>query len=367
MTSTPTSHSTSEALGLWEPKRTLTLDAARRHSMRIKIIRRILIAISVIAALLVLWNFNQRSTVVLQEINPTESARMGNPRFSGRTGDGLPYKLTAAQAVRLNNAANEIELENPVLEFFREAGADTSLVLAKSGLYNDVTQVLDLRTDVDLKTDDGNHCITTHARIFTVENRLEGDESIKCDGSFGVITGQTYDIFENYKTFKFKDGMTAQLINENSEDATQDIEFGAAGIIDVKSQEATYRGGTTILIGNVIVSQNDTVIKADKMTIYRDVTSNNRTALKVGEINRIVAEGNFSYTAPQNTVTGDRGVYKRTEKQIDVFGDVRLKQPGGSFVESDSLFYDLENKRARFKNDCKGDKCGKINFTLGNP
>ena len=366
MTSTPTSHSASEALGLWEPKRTLTLDAARRHSARIKMIRRILIIISIIAAAIVVWNFSQRSSVVLQEINPTESARMGNPRFSGRTGDGLPYKLTAAQAVRLNNAANDIELEDPRLEFFREAGADTSLVLAKSGLYNDVTQILNLKTDVDLTTDDGNHCVTTHARIFTIENRLEGDEYIKCDGSFGVITGQSYDIFENYKTFKFKNGMTAQLVNETAEEATQDIEFGGAGIIDVTAEEATYRGGTTILTGNVIVKQDATTITADKMTIYREGGSDNRTALKVGEITRIVAEGNFSYTAPQNTVTGDRGVYKRSEKQIDVFGNVRLKQPNGSFVESDSLFYDLETKRARFNNDCKGDKCGKINFTLAN-
>jgi len=364
MTSTQTSHEASEALGLWEPKRTLTLDAARRHSARIKLIRRILIAISVIAAVIVLWNFTQRTTPDIQPINPTESARMGNPQFSGRTSDGLPYKLTADQAVRLNNAANDIELIDPELEFFREAEAETSFVLAKTGMYNDVTQVLNLREDVDLKTDDGNHCITSHARIFTVENRLEGDEFITCDGSFGVITGQAYDIFEDYKTFKFKNGMTAALVNETAEEATEDIEFGGAGIINVKAQEATYRAGTTILTGDVIVSQGASVIMADKMTIYRQEEANSRTALKLGEIIRIVAEGNFSYSAPENTVTGERGIYKRVDKQIDVFGNVRLKQPSGNFVESDSLLYDLENKRARFKNDCKGENCGKINFTL---
>jgi len=36
----------SETLGLWEPKRTLTLEAARKHSRRIKSLRWLLMAIS---------------------------------------------------------------------------------------------------------------------------------------------------------------------------------------------------------------------------------------------------------------------------------------------------------------------------------
>lgn len=219
MTSTPisSSHAASEALGLWEPKRTLTLESARRHSGRIIFLRRWLMALSALLAVIVIWNYSQRTTSPLQPIDPTESARMVNPRFSGRTSDGLPYKLTADQAIRLNHSASEVELENPVLEFFREAGAETSLVVAAMGTYDDVTQVLNLRTDVNLKTDDGNNCDTTHARIYTVEKRIEGDEPIRCDGNFGIITGQTYEILDNYTAFKFKDGMTAQLENDPAE------------------------------------------------------------------------------------------------------------------------------------------------------
>lgn len=143
--------------------------------------------------------------------------------------------------------------------------------------------------------------------------------------------------------------------------------FEGDGLIDVKATEATYKGGITILTGDVIVKQDGAVITADKMTIYRAESANSRTALKLGEITRIVAEGNFTYTAPENTVTGDRGVYKRNQRQIDVFGNVRLKQPEGNFVDSDTLIYDLKTKRARFKNDCTGQDCdGRINFGLNN-
>lgn len=142
--------------------------------------------------------------------------------------------------------------------------------------------------------------------------------------------------------------------------------FEGEGKIDVKATQATYKGGVTVLTGDVIVKQGGATITSDKMTIYRAETANSRTALQLGEITRIVAEGNFSYTAPENTVTGDRGIYKRTLNQIDVFGNVKLKQPAGNFVESDSLVYDLKTRRARFKNECIGQECGRINFELNN-
>ena len=220
-------HAASEALGLWEPKRTLTLDAARQHSARVKFLRRLLVLLTLILGGVVLWIYSQRSTETLSEIKPSESARMMNPRFSGRTGDGLPYKLTADEAVRLNHTESEVDLINPVLEFFREPGADISIVTALSGTYDDVSQILNLRNNVDLKTDDGNHCVTNHARIFTIQQRIVGDEPIRCDGNFGIITGQTYEILDNYEVFKFKDGMTAMLDNKTTEVTSETVTASA--------------------------------------------------------------------------------------------------------------------------------------------
>lgn len=148
--------------------------------------------------------------------------------------------------------------------------------------------------------------------------------------------------------------------------ASAQFGFGGDGVIDVKAEVATYKGGVTILIGDVVVKQGDATIKSDKMTIYRAETANKRTAVQLGEITRIIADGNFSYDAPENKVTGDRGVYKRQSKLIDVFGNVKLTQPSGNVIESDTLFYDLENKRARFKNECDGGKCGRTNFEINN-
>lgn len=201
--------SASDALGLWEPKRTLTLEAARKHSGRIKFMRRLLLGLCAGLAIYLVYEFaTQSSTTFIEDVS-TESVRMVNPKYRGRTTDGLPFYLTADTAIRTLANRDEVELKNPVLEFIRENGAEASIVVAKTGTYDDVRKILNLRTDVDLNTDDGYNCKTTHARIFAKEKRIEGDEPIACDGSFGIVNGNAYEINDNYKVFVFKDNMDA--------------------------------------------------------------------------------------------------------------------------------------------------------------
>lgn len=201
--------SASDALGLWEPKRTLTLEAARKHSARIKVMRWGLLLICAGLAAALIYQFATQSSTIILEDNPTESVKMVNPRYSGRTTDGLPFYLTADTATRTLANKSEVELLNPVLEFIRENGAEASLVVAETGTYDDVKKILNLRTAVDLNTDDGYNCKTTHARIFAKDKRIEGDERIECTGSFGLVNGNSYEINDNYKVFVFKDGMDA--------------------------------------------------------------------------------------------------------------------------------------------------------------
>lgn len=201
----------SEALGLWEPRRTLTLEAARRHSGRIKFLRR---ALSILALALVgwlVWEFSQQGGTTFPEDDPSEAVKMVNPRYSGRTEDGLPFYLTAKEAVRLIDNDEEVELISPVLEFYRDETSAKSIVVAKSGTYDDMKKILNLRTDVDLTTDDGFDCETTHARVFARTKTIEGDEPIFCTGNFGKVRGNAYEILDNYRTFIFKDKMSAEL------------------------------------------------------------------------------------------------------------------------------------------------------------
>lgn len=196
---------------LWEPRRTLTLAAARRHSMHVRVMRVFLLLLAVIAVATLIWEFWRQPGTDFEEPVAGESVKMVNPRYSGRTEDGLPFFLTAKEAVRPTINQETVQLINPVLEFYRQSSTAKSIVVAETGVYNDAEKTLELRSSVDLNTDDGYSCQTTHARVYTKTKDIEGDEPISCTGQFGKVRGNAFEIKDNYKTFIFKGGMNAVL------------------------------------------------------------------------------------------------------------------------------------------------------------
>jgi lipopolysaccharide transport protein LptA len=351
-----------EALGLWEPKRALTLEAARAHTKRIRILRYCLLAAAagLIVALVVQFMSDRGGLEIVA--SPSESVKMVNPRYSGRTADGLPFYLTADSATRTLADRNAVALVNPVLEFIRDEGLESSFLVAKSGSYDDMNKILNLREDVDLETDDGYVCQTTHARIFARDKRIEGDEPIDCTGSFGRVDGQTYAIEDAYKTFIFKDGMTARIDNNGSTQADEDLGFGGDGPIDILAERGTYRGATTELTGDVRVEQDGAIVTSQVMDIFRNTTQVQAVSdsLRLGAIERIDAREDFRYVTTENDIRGEKGVYERAKKIMTVTGDVTVDRPGGNRVEAEELIYDTASKAVSFS----GNETGRVDFTI---
>jgi|GEM_PF-546858 len=363
----------------WEPRHALTLDAARRHSIFIKLVRRVLIGLSALLITTLLWYFINAPKNEATPDNPDETVKMVNPIYKGRTGDGLPYRITANEAVRLVGNPDEVNLASPVLNFFRDEGAGNSVVLSATGAYNSKSQVLELRTDVNLKTDDGYNCATAHARVFVKGKRIEGDEAIACTGDFGRANGHAYEINDSYTEFIFKGGITAKLNPEDADDVLvsgteglrgpQDVpkpqtqnapvlSFAGDAPIDVIAQRAVYKGPKTILTGAVDVRQAKAIILADRMDLYREkIKVGESGSVKYGNVNTIVAIGDFKYTTPENSVTGDKGVYERDKNIITVTGNVVFIQGKGNSVTGEKLTYDLTTNRAIFGGKCVGKSC----------
>ena len=350
----------SEDLGLWEPKRTLTLEAALAHTRRIKVLRYFLILLSAALVGALIWQFLSDKGRVEPVNDPTESVRMVNPRYSGRTGDGLPFYLIADTAIRRRNDRNTVLLTNPVLDFVRDSGVDTSTVIAKAGSYNDLSKVLELETDVNLETDDGNTCDTTHARIFNVEKRIEGDKAISCIGEFGTVTGKSYAIEDSYRTFVFKNGMTADMVqDEQAEDDGSSFAFGGDGPVKIFADTGIYKGEKTDLRDNVRVVQEGSVVTSDRMDILRvkEKLTSDTSSIKLGAIRRIVGTGNFRYVTEDNDIRGQKGVYEREKNIMTVTGDVTVIQPDGKRVKAETMTYDTKTGRVRFSGDCSGQDC----------
>lgn len=350
----------SEDLGLWEPKRALTLEAALAHTRRIKILRYVLMTLSAALVAVLLWHFLSEQGGYEPVNDPSESVRMVNPRYSGRTSDGLPFYLIAETAIRRRSDLDTVLLTNPILEFVREEGVANSSVIAQAGSYNDMSKILELETDVNLETDDGNTCDTMHARIFNVEKRIEGDEPIECFGAFGTVNGNSYAIEDAYRTFIFKDGMTADLKNDgDTPEESDDFGFGGDGPIDVKAESGIYQGDKTDLRGDVRVEQDGVVITSDQMDIFRirEEGRSDTGSVKLGAVRRIVATGNFRYLTDENDIRGSKGVYERDKSIMTVTGDVVVIQPGGNRVKSEKMTYNTKTGKIDFLGKCQGRDC----------
>ena len=361
--STSSDHRVSEELGLWEPKRTLTLEAARIHTQRIKTLRYVLMVVSAALIGVLVWQFlsDRGGTVFVND--PTESVKMVEPRYSGRTSDGLPFYLIADTAVRRMRNKNTVLLENPILKYNRDDGVASSSVIAKDGTYNDVEKILILRNDVNFESDDGKTCDTSHARIFNVEKRIEGDEAIECFGDFGKVNGNRYAIEDSYGTFIFKNGMEAVLTQSENDAATESsFGFGGNGPINVTAKTGIYKGAQTDLLGDVRAVQDGALMKSDKMDVMRlrkpDEPDGSRGSL--GAIQKIVATGNFRYKSDKHDIRGAKGVYQRDKNLMIVTGDVIVLEPGGKRIEAQILRYDTKTGTIRLS----GNEDGRVGIRI---
>ena len=383
------SHAASDALGLWEPKRALTLSGARKHTQRIALLRKTLIGISFTLIALLMFYFATQSSEMVIPDDPDTSVRMINPRYSGRTSDGLPFYLTSETATRQLEDRNAVSLINPVLEFIRADEAASSFVKADGGSYDDINKILDLRTDkslpedvrqnVILETDDGYRCVTSHARIFARNKRIIGEDPIRCTGNFGTVNGTSYEILDNYRTFVFKNSMDG-IINRDGDNAAglrgpleteatrarPVFGFDGNGPINVKAEQATYYGGTTDLMGDVVVVQDGSTIYSDEMKILRDRAENaSPDSLRLGAVREIIGTGSFRYVSEDNDVRGDRGIYEHDQSRVTVTGNVTVVLPNGNTVSTDRLVYDTVTETIHFSGQCRGcDNNGRLAITL---
>ena len=101
--------------------------------------------------------------------------------------------------------------------------------------------------------------------------------------------------------------------------------FGNDTPINITADTASYKGGITVLTGNVDVKQGKNRTQSNEMDIFREEAKEDASgSLKLGPIRRIDAKGNFRYTTPEHRVTGDRGVYERAEEIMTVTGKVKV-------------------------------------------
>ncbi len=209
------------APGSWEPRRVLTLSAARRRTAFIRSLRFAFIGTAVLIVATVLIQLilsNLQPPAGPQEAVGTD-VRMINPRFSGRDQNLTPYLLTADSAVRRRESEDGLtDLDRPQLSYdFLAEAAEGSSVLADLGVYDPTNRILDLNTNVNFATDTGYDFATSHSRIYLRDERVVGDEPVLGTGPMGRIRSDRFEIRDGGNHVIFAGRVSARIVQDRTQ------------------------------------------------------------------------------------------------------------------------------------------------------
>ena len=206
--------------GNWEPRRVLTLNAARRRTAFVGALRLVFIgsAVGIVALLLTQLILGNAGGIVETQEAVSTDVRMINPRFTGRDENLTPYTVTADIAVRRRDNRDGItELERPRLDYdFLNAGDPLSRVLAETGSYDPANRVLDLYSQVNLQTDNGYTFLSEHARVHLRDERVTGEQPVIGTGPNGSIRADRYQILEAGNRVIFDGNVRAQILQDRT-------------------------------------------------------------------------------------------------------------------------------------------------------
>jgi lipopolysaccharide export system protein LptC len=200
----------------WEPKRALTLRAARRRSRLIALLRRFFVAAAG-AALASVFVFMGLYAVEggfrADQYTASEPLRMLNPRFIGRTEQGGPYQLSAEVAERAPGENQPIELIAPV--YRTEAG---TIMLAPRGIYDEDAQTVVFDGEVLFADRGGNRFTTPHMLVDLEAGTLTGRGGVTGAGPLGVLQAESYELRDSDRALVLRGGVRGQIPDRDQQD-----------------------------------------------------------------------------------------------------------------------------------------------------
>lgn len=199
----------------WEPKRALTLRAARRRSRLIGGLRRFFVAgagASFAAVFVFMGLYAIQGGFNAGVYDAREPLRMLNPRFIGRTESGGPYQLSAEVAERAQGENQPIELISPV--YRTEAG---TIMLAPRGIYDERTKRVVFEGEVLFSDSNGNRFTTPNMIVDLEAGTLTGQGGVTGAGPLGVLQAGAYELRDSDRALVLRGGVRGQIPDRNQQ------------------------------------------------------------------------------------------------------------------------------------------------------
>lgn len=148
-----------------------------------------------------------------------ESLHMVNPRYTGRDENDLPYEVSADLASQETAKSDFIALDNPQADLAMKDGSWVAMT-ARSGVYGQKSQQLELSGEVNLFHDSGYEFNSTRATVDLSSGAGEGNQPAFGHGPAGEIEGEGFRFTDKGKTIIFT-GKSRLVLYPNVPDPTR--------------------------------------------------------------------------------------------------------------------------------------------------
>ncbi|CAA7624650.1 LPS export ABC transporter periplasmic protein LptC [Magnetospirillum sp. UT-4] len=171
-----------------------------RYSRFVVVMKVLLPSLAVVLlALVAVWpqlrSEEGRFRIGFADLSPdkVQALSMVNARYYGVDSRNRPFTITADSGTEVEARKGVIELEAPKADFSSRDGSGV-YIEAKSGIYYEREQLLDLSGDVALYHDQGYELHTQSARIDLGKSTAEGTVPVTGNGPQGRIDGEGFRI-----------------------------------------------------------------------------------------------------------------------------------------------------------------------------
>ncbi len=124
-----------------------------------------------------------------------ESLRMINARYVGVDNQQHPYVVTAALATRESAHAPRTDLQTPKADLTTTGGAWVE-VNAETGIFHNMSRLLDLAGDVSVFHDGGTEFHTARAQVDLNAGSASGDDPVAGQGPTSTVTAEGFRLYD---------------------------------------------------------------------------------------------------------------------------------------------------------------------------
>jgi lipopolysaccharide export system protein LptC len=184
-------------------------EKAQRNSVRVRFLKRFIPVVSVLGLMTVLGLafFNPFSRARGLSLGPVSlsgtSVTMENPRLTGFRQDARPYEVTASAARQDIRKPSMVELDGLNAKISMDPTRSARLQ-AVSGLFDTQKELLELKSDVRLRTDSGYQADMNSATIDFKAGTVISREPVKVGLTNALIEANTLHVTDNGKLIVFE-------------------------------------------------------------------------------------------------------------------------------------------------------------------